>query len=141
MQVAAFKLRSGEKMKVPPTSTDEKQKFNKNILCLMRKRGGDLFQGWLVKNLLRTSLAINNVKVCMDTDAGRANLYAREGEPGYCESININDVNAPWNIDGKINVIHDTGDYPHLAWCLENGLNILFGASNTKNFFYFEREI
>lgn len=148
MKVSAFKLRSGGHMKAPPTGTHEMQEFNRNILCLARKRGGDLFQGWLAKNLSRPNLGITNVKVCMDTgtatDLVKADLSARENEPGYCPSFDLRDNAAPWNQDANgnyraPNVIHDTGDYPHLAWCLENGLNVLFGANGTKNFFYFHR--
>ena len=76
------------------------------------------------------------------TNLVKADLSARDGEPGYCPSFDLNADDAPWNangVDGRANVIHDTGDYPHLAWCLENGLNVLFGASGTKNFFYFHR--
>lgn len=145
MKVSAFKLRSGDHMKAPPddTRTHDKQEFNRNILCLARKRGGDLFQGWLAKNLFRPNLEITNVRVCMDigdaTDLVKADLSARDGEPGYCPSFGLNADDAPWNVAGGPNVIHDTGDYPHLAWCLENGLNVLFGATGTKNFFYFHR--
>ena len=143
---------------VPPTSGEINngrgnawQKYNRNILALSRKRSGDLFQGWLTKNLLRrTVLRPGNVRIYMHRKDANGNIIfpdldeTNTSSSTYCPQVPLLSQAAPWytnsvNRFNIPNIFHSTGDYPHLAWCLENGLNVLFKPTKTTNFFYFKR--
>lgn len=124
--------RTNPKLKSPPDG--DKKDYNKAILGLSRKRSGDLFQGYLTKHLFNKNILNGNVTVMMfGKDEHGNNVLDKSGV------INLSDSDAPWGGNGA-NVFHTTGDYPHLAWCLENGLNVLFKPPRTNNHFYFERQ-
>lgn len=140
-------------MRPPPQGVDDKKIYNNQIWHLSRKRSGDLFQGEITRQLTRlfanTPLREYCFKKAVDTgeliypDLDETNVNS----PSFCRGWTINDNTAPWSGSDPIgdgpNIIHSTGDYPHLSWCLEHGLNVLFkpppGRSRIKNYFYFKR--
>ena len=133
-------------MKAPPTETDisETRNYNNMIWHLSRKRSGDLFQGDLTKNLMAYIGAAPLREYCFKKDSDGNLIYPDMDATGgleYCTPWTLNQGNAPWNVNGPPNIIHSTGDYPHLSWCLEHGLNVLFKPPRTTNFFHFMRVI
>ena len=123
----------------------EKQNYNNMIWHLSRKRSGDLFQGDLTKNLIVYIGDAPLREYCFKKDPQTNNLIYpdMDAPPGgleYCRPWTLNQGDAPWNQNGGPYIIHSTGDYPHLSWCLEHGLNVLFKPPRTTNFFHFKRQ-
>ena len=136
-------------MREPPESPNELKKYNNQIWHLCRKRTGDLFQGEETRRLVDLFGTTPLREYCFKkNDAGELfypNLDETNGtSQSFCRTWQINDADAPWSTSNSIgdgpNIIHSTGDYPHLSWCLEHGLNVLFKPPKTYNFFYFKRQ-
>ena len=140
-------LRNGDKyMKPPPQTVNAKREYNNQIWHLCRKRTGDLWQGEITRRLTSLFATTPLREYCFkknqagelinpDLDETQRTLLS------FCRTWRINAENAPWNQNGEPNIIHSTGDYPHLSWCLEHGLNVLFKPPKTTNYFYFKRII
>ena len=123
----------GSGMKSPPEH--DKPLYNRQVLSLFRKRSGDLFQGYLTKH----HHMMGNVRPWTYTE-----MMRDSAGPGKFLPPNLGNI-APvpftnYSNVGDVDVFMTTGDYPHLIWCLENGVNVLFRASNTNCIFYFKKE-
>ena len=97
----------------PPTPPPTLLEYDNKILALMRKRSGDLFQGYAAK--IFKKMPDRSVEV----------MYYTKRPVGwnpFSERHSLRDiVNKP-----SQDCIVSTGDYPFLAWCIENRLNVLF---------------
>ena len=101
-----------------------------SILSLMRKRSGDLFQGYLTKHLSKF-----NGTVLKQSWKLKLNSTRWESTP---EAQNFNFQTFRRN-GGNGDIFTTTGDYPYLDWCLENGVNVLFRAAGTQFVLYFRK--
>ena len=133
-------------MKSPPDGRNiaEMQNYNNMIWHLSRKRSGDLFQGELTRDIINLMGNAPLREYCFKKDPRNGNLIypdmdAARGRLEFCENWTLNQGDAPWNQNGGPYIMHSTGDYPHLSWCLEHGLNVLFKPPRTDNFFHFKR--
>ena len=131
----AKKLCGRRGMKSPPSDgiPASLHQYNCQVLSLFRKRSGDLFQGYLTKH----HGMMGNVRPWTYTE-----MMKDSAGPGKFLPPNLGNI-APVpftnysKVDG-VDVFMTTGDYPHLIWCLENGVNVVFRASNTNCIFYFQ---
>lgn len=98
------------------------QKIDDGILALMRKRSGDLFQGWMTKHLHNFE---GTVRERFFTKEG--NRWAMtESEPKSFQQFKSSGIG---------DIFTTTIDYPYLVWCLENGVNVLFRVGSLIMYF------
>ena len=91
------------------------QKIDDGILALMRKRSGDLFQGWMTKHLHNFT---GTVRERFFTKPGKSWEMDERGPIPFQQWKN--------ETRGIGDIFTTTIDYPYLVWCLENGVNVLF---------------
>lgn len=121
--------RKGGSLKTPTGYKSKKYTYDDAILALMRKRSGDLFQGFLTKHFRKM------------VGSSRARIYSRVKEEGKKpEELTVREVTIQEIINEDGDIITVTGDYPYLSWCLENGVNVLFRAPGTSKILYFKKQ-
>ena len=111
-----------------------KYTYDDAILALMRKRTGDLFQGFLTKHF---KTIVGNTKARQYSriyDKKRPNRPNED--PNNGKTVTVADM-----IRKGGDILTVSGDYPYLSWCLENGVNVLFRAPKTQNVIHFIRDI
>lgn len=121
----------GKNKKSLMTETQYKSKkytYDDAILALMRKRSGDLFQGFLTKHFRKM------------VGSSRARIYSRVKEGKRPTEKAVEEVIIQEIINKGGDIITVTGDYPYLSWCLENGVNVLFRAPGTSKILYFKKQ-
>ena len=92
-------------------------------LKLMRKRSGDLFQGWMTKHLKNHG---GNV----------VRYYCSTGEKQPKEQGGSTSISTIAG-EGGGDIFTLTHDYPYLCWCIDNGVNVLFRQND--RIIYFRR--
>lgn len=131
-EIARKLIKNNNNIKERASYNDSKHTFDDAILALMRKRSGDLFQGFLTKHFKRIT---NGIRVRQYSRAYNTNKPTRplEIDHNNRQSFSIQKI-----LDKAGDILTVTGDYPYLTWCLENGVNVLFRAPGTQNIFYFK---
>ena len=107
------------------------QKIDDGILALMRKRSGDLFQGWMTKHLHNFT---GTVRERFFTKTGKSWEMHEKGPKNF--QTWTEDMNT---VGGIGDIFTTTIDYPYLVWCLENGVNVLFRVGPL--IMYFKKQI
>ena len=112
---------------------------------LQRKAGGDRFQGWQVRNLMRGNITSPVNEYCWNWDPTGATapiqMPVQEAETEnqvYGSHANLQTILSR----GRGDAFVITGDIPFLCWCLRNDVNVLFGSlgeygTENPKFIYF----
>jgi len=106
--------------------TQPLNKIDDGILALMRKRSGDLFQGWMAKHLINHGGTV------------RERFYTKNGFRWVMNETEPKEF-ITWknekDAEALIDIFATTIDYPFLVWCLENGVNVLFRVGGRIMYF------